>query len=191
MAPDLPLRAVLRNGEIVLIREIGPEDRRLMREGFDKLSNQSRFFRFLAPHGDLSEAELDRFTEENTDEHFAIGAASVGVETDMPLATARYVRVSEGANVAEFALTIIDSHQKLGLGSLLLRCLADVAVDSGITGFRAVLHHGNTGMKALLRSFGGYKTEVGAEEDWYLPLPLTVAAKPGRQPSLIAIRKPR
>jgi hypothetical protein len=92
MSEYLPQRAVLRNGETVLIREIGPDDRRLLAAGFDKLSKQSRYFRFLAPHKELSNAELDKFTETNTDAHFAIGAASVGVDQDMPLGTARFVR---------------------------------------------------------------------------------------------------
>ncbi|MEW9921732.1 GNAT family N-acetyltransferase [Marimonas sp. MJW-29] len=172
MTSTLPLCAVLRNGETVLIREIGPEDRPLMRDGFEKLSAQSRFFRFLAPHRALSEAELDRFTEENTDEHFAIGAVSIGVEADMPIATARFVRLSEGAKDAEFAMTIIDSHQRLGLGSLLLRTLARAAQARGVERFTALLHHENEGMQALLRLFGGYREVPGTEEEWVLPLPL-------------------
>lgn len=191
MTAKLPFRAVLRNGEIVLIREIGPDDRRLMRDGFEKLSKQSRFFRFLAPHSQLSEAELDQFTESNTDEHFAIGAVSVGVEADLPLATARFVRLSEGAKDAEFALTIIDSHQRLGLGSLLLRTLARAAHARGIERFTALLHHENRGMQALMRCFGGHRVTPGTEEEWILPLPLKPEPTLSKQPSEIAIwRKP-
>lgn len=160
-----------------------------MREGFEKLSAQSRFFRFLAPHRALSEAELDRFTEANTDEHFAIGALSVGVEADMPLATARFVRLSEGAKEAEFALTIIDSHQRLGLGSLLLRTLAREAHARGVERFTALLHHENAGMQALMRLFGGFREVPGTEEEWVLPLPLKPEPTLSKQPNEIAIWK--
>jgi RimJ/RimL family protein N-acetyltransferase len=187
MTTQLPFRAVLRNGELVLIREIGPDDRRLMREGFDALSKQSKFFRFLAPHQHLSEAELDRFTETNTNEHFAIGAASMGVEEDMPLGTARFVRVTDGASDAEFALTIIDSHQRLGLGSLLLRTLAREGHGRGIDRFVALVHTRNTGIKALMRCFGGQSLSGGVEEEWELPLPLKPCPTLSRQPNQIAI----
>ena len=187
MTAYLPLRAVLRNGESVLIREIVPGDRPLMRDGFEKLSAQSRFFRFLAPHRQLSEAELTQFTEENTDEHFALGALSDGVDHDMPLGTARFVRLSEGSEEAEFALTIIDSHQRLGLGSLLLRTLARIAANRGIKRFSALLHHENFGMKRLLERFEGYKISQGTEEEWVLPLPLKPDQATSRPPSEIAI----
>jgi hypothetical protein len=90
MSEYLPQRAVLRNGETVLIREIGPDDRRLLAAGFDKLSKQSRYFRFLAPHKELSNAELDKFTETNTDAHFchrcSIGRCGSGhAARDRPL----------------------------------------------------------------------------------------------------------
>ena len=189
MANLLPHRAVLKNGEIVLIREIGPADRPQMQAGFAKLSDQSRFFRFLAPHKDLSEAELDQFTETNTDAHFAIGAASTGVEADMPLATARFIRPTADAPEAEFAITIIDSHQRLGLGGLLLRTLAREAVERGVDRFTALLHSENHGMQALLRSFGGHKQGSGTEEHWVLPLPPIPAPTLSRQPAEIAIRK--
>ncbi|WP_370398914.1 GNAT family N-acetyltransferase [Sulfitobacter sp. JB4-11] len=192
MTSNLPLRAVLRNGETVLIREIGPDDRRLMREGFEKLSKQSRFFRFLAPHQHLSEAELDHFTEANTKDHFAIGAASLGVDEDMPLGTARFVRLTEDKNDAEFALTIIDSHQRLGLGSLLLRSLARAGHARGIERFTALIHHDNTGIQALMRCFGGHRLTGGVEEEWELPLPLKPKPTLSRQPNEIAIlRKPQ
>ena len=187
MANILPLRAVLRNGETVLIREIGPADRPQMQDGFAKLSSQSRLFRFLAPHKELSEAELDHFTEPNSDTHFAIGAASTGVDTEMPIATARFIRAAPDAPEAEFAITIIDSHQRLGLGGLLLRTLARAAVERGVERFTALLHSENTAMQALMRAFGGRRQGAGQEEHWVLPLPLKPEPTLSRQPSEVAI----
>ncbi len=187
MSEYLPQRAVLRNGETVLIREIGPDDRRLLAAGFDKLSKQSRYFRFLAPHKELSNAELDKFTEANTDAHFAIGAASVGVDQDMPLGTARFVRVKDTPTDAEFALTIIDSHQRLGLGSMLLRTLARVAHARGIKAFVALIHRDNVGIQKLLECAGGRRLSNGVEAEWRLPLPLAPQPTLSRQPTQIAI----
>lgn len=187
MSEYQPQRVVLRNGEIVLIREIGPEDRRLMTAGFEKLSDQSRFFRFLAPHKGLSKAELDRFTATNTDAHFAIGAASLGVDQDMPVGTARFVRRTDMPTDAEFALTIIDSHQRLGLGGLLLRTLARVAHARGIDAFIALMHRDNIGMQKLLACAGAYRLNNATEAEWRLPLPLAFKPTLSRQPTEIII----
>ncbi|KIN69963.1 GCN5-related N-acetyltransferase [Sulfitobacter noctilucicola] len=173
MSIVVPFRTTLRTGEAVLIREIGPADRPLLRDGFTKLSNQSRFFRFLAPHKALSEAELDRFAAEGTDNHFAIGAVSIGTDADMPLGTARFIRTDADPTEAEFALTIIDSHQRAGLGILMFHALAQEAQRRGVTCLHALIHSDNTGMQKLLEKFGGYRHEEATEAEWHLPLPLS------------------
>lgn len=101
--------------------------------------------RFLSAHGNLNEEELDRFTAENTDDHFAIGAIS----DDGPLATARFFRL-DGGTRAEIAVTIIDPWQRRGLGHVLVRALVDTARERGITCLVALVHPGNAGMRRLL-----------------------------------------
>ncbi|MDF1727745.1 MAG: GNAT family N-acetyltransferase [Sulfitobacter sp.] len=173
MNRSVPFTTILRNGERVLLREIGPADRPLLRDGFARLSDQSRFFRFLGAHGPLSEDELDQFTEENNADHFAIGAVAIGTEADLPLATARFVRIVKDSTEAEIALTIIDSHQRLGLGSILLRTLSEEAQSRGFTRLLALLHQRNSGMAALLGRFGAERVETDRESLWALSLPLS------------------
>lgn len=185
----LPQRAVLRNGESVLIREIGPDDRRLLKAGFEKLSAQSRFFRFLGPHGNLSEAELDRFTQSNTHDHVAIGAASIGVEQDMPIGTARFVRIPDAPESAEFAITVVDSHQRLGLGSLLLSALAKIAHEQGIDALVGHVHRDNTGIQKLIEGAGGMRVSAQEEAEWRLALPLAPKPTLSRQPTQVAIQR--
>ena len=47
-------RAVLRYGSVVHIRPIGPGDRALLQVGFEQLSDESRYRRFLHPVAELT-----------------------------------------------------------------------------------------------------------------------------------------
>ena len=49
---------MLRDGSQVLIRQVQPADASLLAEGFNRLSAQSRWMRFLTAKRDLSLAEL-------------------------------------------------------------------------------------------------------------------------------------
>ena len=170
MTQLLPFTTVLRNGDPIRIREVGVQDRDLLVEGFRQLSPESRFFRFLAAHKDLSREELDRFTATNDSTHMAIGAAVLHPNAEQPVAIARYVRATPQDTEAELALTIIDSYQRLGLGTLMLETLAQAALAEGITQFNALVHADNDGMAALLHRFGATRTREGTEIEWRMPL---------------------
>ena len=51
-------RAVLRDGTKVALRLIRPEDKELLRAGFDRLSPASRYARSSQPKAQLSDDEL-------------------------------------------------------------------------------------------------------------------------------------
>ncbi|MEQ6250747.1 GNAT family N-acetyltransferase [Sulfitobacter sp. HNIBRBA3233] len=156
----------LRDGAEVTIREIGPQDRCLMQDGFTQLSPDSRVMRFLASHPVLSEDELDTFTATNDDNHFAIGALSGGT----PLATARYVRIGD-SDTAEIALTVIDDWQGRGLGTVLIDALIEAGKAAGITQFVALLQGSNQGMRKLLVRRGAHRvSSTGPEAEYELNL---------------------
>jgi RimJ/RimL family protein N-acetyltransferase len=157
--PSLPFTHRPTGGSEILVRAVTPEDRFLIESGFDELSAQSRFFRFMNAHPNLTEAELNRFAASSDADHCAIGA----VETDggHPVAIARYIRLPGAADTAEVAVTVIDTYQGHGIGRLLLRALAHEATVQGIDAFVAYMHPDNRAMIGLLSSLGG--TRVGRE----------------------------
>ncbi len=166
MQSFIPFDTQLKDGIAVHIRAIGPDDRHLLTEGFENLSSESRFMRFLGAHSALSEAELDAFTAPNNLEHFAIGA----MDGRTPVATARFVVLNDPRS-AEFAITIIDDYQAKGLGTVLLRALADVARAQGITEFLALVHSENLSMRNLLTRFGAKRIRMdGSEQEMRLDL---------------------
>jgi hypothetical protein len=67
-------RVELRDGSAVILRPVRPEDRELFAEGFDRMSGESRYRRFMSHKKKLSERELDFFTHLDHDLHEAIGA---------------------------------------------------------------------------------------------------------------------
>ncbi|HEU4336118.1 MAG TPA: hypothetical protein VFR45_02285, partial [Nocardioides sp.] len=54
---------LLRDGRTAHIRPIQPEDRALLVEFYSRVSDQSKYYRFFSPMPELSERDLDRFTQ--------------------------------------------------------------------------------------------------------------------------------
>ena len=161
----------LRNASIALIRDVEPADRHLLKAGFEHLSDQSRYFRFLGVHPRLSRSELTNFTAANDTNHVAIGAVIQDGEEVLPVGIARYVRQSDQSSLAEIAVTIVDDCQGLGLGSLLLGVLSKYAFVNGLTGFTALVHVDNEQMLGLLAQLGGTQSRVGGSEiEFHLPI---------------------
>lgn len=150
-----PIETTLRNGVRVLIREVAPQDRPLLELGFDRLSDESRYFRFLHPVRRLSERELSYFLHAQGPDHRALGALDVGGPKPEPAGIGRYCRLPERPDLAEIAVTVVDAYQGIGLGSLLVCLLAKCAVIDGVEAFTAILHPENVSMAGLFAELGG------------------------------------
>jgi RimJ/RimL family protein N-acetyltransferase len=153
VVPDQEVRTELRDGTPVLVRPIGPDDKELLRDGFSRLSEESRFRRFLAPIAELGDPMLIYLTEIDYVDHFAWIAVLSG-EPDCGIGVARYVRLRDDPEVAEAAITVVDEYQGRGLGSILLGLLGARAVEAGITAFRAYVLDDNAPMRELLEGLG-------------------------------------
>jgi GNAT superfamily N-acetyltransferase len=129
----------LDDGTRVLIRPIRPDDKRLLQEGIQRLSPQSRYLRFLHYLERLTAAELRYLTEIDYRNHFAWVAISLDQPEQVGLGVARYIRDKARPNQAEAAVAVIDDFQGRGLGRLLLSTLAATARENGIDAFIAYL----------------------------------------------------
>ncbi|HEY1917254.1 MAG TPA: GNAT family N-acetyltransferase [Streptosporangiaceae bacterium] len=142
----------LRDGSAVLIRPVRRTDSPLLAEGFARLSERSRWTRFLGRKNTLTEADLSYFTDIDHHDHEALGAldhvrgGGVGI--------ARYVRDREDRHAAEIAVTIVDDWQGRGLATELLAQLSDRACQEGIRRFTAVVAADNAAANGLLRNSG-------------------------------------
>lgn len=85
-------------------------------------------------------------------EHEALVALEPG--TGNGLAVARFVKDPNDPRAAEVAVAVADRWQNLGLGSALLRRLAERAVEEGVHCFSATVLESNDDVVALLRKVG-------------------------------------
>ena len=147
--PD-PLSFRLRDGTAITARALVPEDRPLVADAFERLSERSRYMRFLTPMPRLPQRTLDALMEVDHHGHVALIALHHG----SCVGVVRYVRDRGDPTLADLAITVIDAYQGRGLGRALLLALGDVAVARGVRAFLLDIHPENAGMARLARPLG-------------------------------------
>jgi GNAT superfamily N-acetyltransferase len=161
----------LRDGGRIRIRPIVPEDRELIRWGFEHLSEESRYRRFMGLKR-LSERDLDYLTTIDYKNHFAWVAFAHDVPHEPGVGVARYVRSTENPEEAEAAVAVLDDYHNRGIGTLLLEALAAVALENGIKRFTGYVLVENRPMKDLLHTLGAkLHTDSPGVERMTLELP--------------------
>lgn len=150
----LPALARLRDGRTVLLREIRAQDEDELREAFHRLSEDSRYARFMMPLREPSPAMLAAATRPNPEHDLALVAVSGegGPDQDI-VAGARYVGAA-GSDTCEFAVTVADDWHGLGLGRRLLEILIAHATARGLRCMEGYVLAANTPMRWLARRLG-------------------------------------
>jgi GNAT superfamily N-acetyltransferase len=144
-------RVTLHDGRVVTIRPVRPDDKPLFVEGFERLSEDSRYLRFFAVKKALSEPELTYLTEVDGTSHVALGALD---ESGRGVGVARYVVLEDEPEVAEVAVTVLDEVQGLGLGHRLVEHLVEHARAGQVRTLRFWVLPMNVSMKHLLAALG-------------------------------------
>ena len=142
----------LRDGSQVRIRQIRRSDGELLLRGFQRLSPESRYRRFLTPMPRLPGTTVRRLTDVDHQDHEAmIALDEQGTEG---LGVARYVRDPGRRDAAEVAVTVVDDWQGRGLGTLLLEVISARARDEGVRTFTALMLARNQDMMDLFKRLG-------------------------------------
>jgi GNAT superfamily N-acetyltransferase len=149
-------RGTLANGLRVAVRPLLPGDSADIAAGFAHLSEESRYRRFLAGKPRLTGSDL-RVLVDGADQHDHIGLVLVWPRRSRPdvvLGDAHAIRLRQAPDTADVAVTVADEIQGLGAGRLLMRALADAALEQGITRFTADMLASNTASHRMVRSVG-------------------------------------
>ncbi len=131
-------RVTLADGSHATLRMIRPSDKPQIVDGLGRMSETSRYRRFLSAKRSLSESELRYLTEIDGENHVAIVALEADGGETRRIGVARFVRLSEEPTSAEAAVTVTDENQGKGLGRVLLQRLVAAAVELRAAG-RGVL----------------------------------------------------
>ncbi len=150
---DYVERAELRDGTRVLLRLLTPEDRHALRAGFEAMSPESRYARFLATKNTLTDNELDYLCNIDQENHFAMGAViedGDGRGGTIGAGIARFIRLPDQHAAAEAAIAVADTMQGRGLGKLLFMRLCAAAEERGIERFACEVLGSNNSMAGLI-----------------------------------------
>ena len=141
-----------RDGGVIVIRAIRPDDKERLREHSRGLSTASVYHRFMIYKRELSDEELRRFTELDFDQHVGIAAIVSEDGRERIIGVGRYLRTSQERGEAAFS--VIDAHQGRGVGTLLLVHLSRIARLKGITEFEADVLGDNVHMLDVIAASG-------------------------------------
>lgn len=153
---------MLRDGTTIHLRLLQPADMEKLREGFNRLSRQSKLCRFLSSPGKLTENQLRYLTEIDQVHHLAWCAYIHGDDgEEAGIGVARYVRLEESPREAEFAVTVADEYQNRGVGGALLDRLIESAREKGVRKFTGFVLRDNAAMLHILESYPCRRRDTG------------------------------
>jgi RimJ/RimL family protein N-acetyltransferase len=159
------------------VRPIDRADRALLADAFERMSERSRYQRFLHPKPRLTEEELDFFTDIDHRAHEAV--AAVDPRDGSLVGVARYATLGGDATTADLAFFVVDDWHGRGIATMLVRALLDRAEANGITSFIALTLSENAAARALLKRTGFRKVDSShgvVEMRLELGAPLRLAA---------------
>jgi RimJ/RimL family protein N-acetyltransferase len=148
--PEWLAELPLTGGSVVHFRHVRPDDQPLITEAIRTASRETLLHRFFSPIRSVSPDMLRQMLSiDRTKETCIVGMAEENGDPRI-VCGARYVKRPR-AEAAEFAITVHDDYQCRGLGTFLLRLLADLARAEGIKRFEADVMDSNQKMLSLFR----------------------------------------
>ena len=142
----------LRDGRQIEIRALRPDDKDDMLAAIGRTSTESLQRRFFVVKRGFSQKEIDFFMKIDFSNHVALVALADEDGRPTIIGGGRYVVVEPGR--AEVAFVVIDGYQGQGLGARLMRHLAGIARDAGLTELTAEVLPENTAMRKVFNKFG-------------------------------------
>lgn len=161
---QLERECVLGDGGTCLLRAIRPEDAPTLQEFVRGLSDQTRYFRFVASVKELSPRQLARYSQIDYWRDMALvveapvepASISSGAETPASrrfAGVARYM-LNPDMRSCEFAIVIDDQWQGRGLGAILMQALIDVARERRLQHMEGSVISQNRKMLKLMHRLG-------------------------------------
>lgn len=153
----------LNNGDHVIIRPIRPEDELAMISFHKELSEKSvrhRYFDFISLSDRVAHERLIRICFNDYDREIVIIAENKNIEPSLrPIMGVARLSRFVGTDRADLKLIISDAFHRLGLGSLLVKQLINIARQEGIGIIMASILSENLGMIKICQKLGFQTSE--------------------------------
>jgi RimJ/RimL family protein N-acetyltransferase len=145
----------LKNGIIVLIRAIRPDDKAGVAAAFGKLDPESVYTRYFRAKDSLSDQELKAATEVDFENVVAMVVTIEAGGKETIIGGGRYVAFNlSGMRSAEIAFVVEEDYQGLGIAGRILRHLARIAREKGVSQLEADVLPQNRAMLAVFSRSG-------------------------------------
>jgi acetyltransferase len=153
----------LPGGERATLRAIRPEDAQMERDFVHRLSEQSRFLRFMFGLQDLTPEMLSMFTQIDYDREMALVVVRHAADgTEQQIAVARYITLPD-EETCEFAIVVSDEWQGQGIARRLFGRLIELARERRIKVMTGITLRENSRMIDLSRALG-FTTRADRDE---------------------------
>jgi protein lysine acetyltransferase len=145
-----PIPVRVRDGTELFLRPVLPGDAERVAEGRVEFSPETLYRRFLSVRAPTA-ALLAYLCEVDYIDHF-VWVVTDGIDGPV-VADARFIRDIDDPASAEIAITVADTYQGRGIGTLLLGALTIAARADEIERFHALVLSDNAAMRALADKF--------------------------------------
>jgi len=164
----------LKNGVTVGIRAIRPADRAGIVEAFGKLDPESVYTRFFRAKDSLEDQELKAATEVDFENVVALVVTIESGGKEIIIGGGRYMAFGlPNERSAEIAFVVEEDYHGLGIAGRLLKHLAGIARQKGVSQFEAEVLPQNKAMLAVFLRSGLPMKQTQAEGVIHVTLSLT------------------
>jgi ribosomal protein S18 acetylase RimI-like enzyme len=170
-ATNYTARELLSDGSQIDIRALRPEDEADMLAAVGKASAQSLQRRFFVIKRHISDKERAFFMDIDFKNHVAIVAVAEEAGRKVIVGGGRYIVFEPGR--AEMAFVVVDTWQRRGIGSILMRHLVKIASDARLQELTAEVLPENAPMLKVFGKFGFKPTTRRDPQTVHLVLELT------------------
>lgn len=143
----------LANGMDICIRPIRPEDADMEKDFVHRLSERTKYFRFMQALQELTPEMVVRFTQIDYDREMAFIALTEHDGAPKELGVGRYMSNPDG-NSVEFALVVSDDCHGMGIGTRIMKTLMRSAKLKGMSFFEGEVLAINKPMLSLVKKLG-------------------------------------
>lgn len=143
----------LFDGTQITIRPIRPQDAAMEQDFVRRLSDDSRYYRFMEQLHELPLRKLEYLTAIDYDKHMALLATVVREGREVEIGVARYVANPDGQS-CEFAIAVDDAWQGTGVAGILMAALIDAARAKGLKTMEGFVLASNHKMLKFARQLG-------------------------------------